>query len=61
MHIYTGISLQSLKDRRCTLRVSFLEVYKDELIDLMETEVPKDISIREDPSGNTCWELILIT
>ncbi|KAG8455289.1 hypothetical protein GDO86_001476 [Hymenochirus boettgeri] len=37
-----------------TVRVSYIEVYKEELLDLLETETNvKDLHIREDEKGNT--------
>ena len=36
-----------------TVKVNFIEIYKEELKDLLDTS-EKDIQIREDESGNTC-------
>jgi len=41
-------------NREYTVRVSYVEIYKEELYDLLDLEsVAKDLHIREDDKGNT--------
>jgi len=40
--------------REYTVRVSYVEIYKEELYDLLDLDnVSKDLHIREDDKGNT--------
>jgi len=40
--------------REYTIRVSYVEIYKEELFDLLDLDnVSKDMHIREDDKGNT--------
>ena len=49
------------------MKVSYIEIYKEELQDLLDTEISsKDLHIREDDKGNTrqyfyCYYLITNT
>ena len=41
-------------NREYTIRVSYVEIYKEELFDLLDLDnVSKDLHIREDDKGNT--------
>ena len=41
-------------NREYTIRVSYVEIYKEELYDLLDLDnVSKDLHIREDDKGNT--------
>ena len=42
------------RNREYTIRVSYVEIYKEELYDLLDLDtVSKDLNIREDNNGNT--------
>ena len=46
--------LQEDSKRDYIVKVSFIEIYKEELKDLLDSESSaKDVNIREDSSGNT--------
>ena len=48
------ICFQNTKDRSITTKVSYIEVYKEELRDLLDLETSsKDLHVREDEEGNT--------
>ena len=47
--------LQCFENREITVKVSYIEIYKEELRDLLDIDASsKDLHIREDESGNTC-------
>jgi hypothetical protein len=39
--------------REYCVKVNFIEIYKEELRDLLDTSVQKELQIREDEAGNT--------
>jgi len=51
-HIFDEIAENS--SRNYTVRLSYIEIYKEELHDLLDLDnLPKDLHIREDKHGNT--------
>lgn len=44
--------MKDQKDKQFTVKVSYLEIYKDDLKDLLDATSDKDIHIREDEAGN---------
>lgn len=46
-----NISLKDQNDKQFSVKVSFLEIYKEELKDLLDSS-DKDMHIREDECGN---------
>ena len=55
MHEKVGVFLfQSNKDVEYSIKVSYIEIYKEELQDLLDIETAsKDLHVREDDKGNT--------
>jgi hypothetical protein len=52
--VYSAMGLNS--GRRYAIRVSYIEIHKEELRDLIDIDNPsKDLHIREDNNGNTGW------
>jgi kinesin family protein 4/21/27 len=46
---------QTNQNREYTVKVSYIEIYKEELRDLLDLDTSsKDLHIREDDQGNTC-------
>lgn len=46
--------MQANHNREYTVKVSYIEIYKEELRDLLDLETSsKDLHIREDDKGNT--------
>ena len=46
--------LQEMKGKTLSTKVSYIEVYKEELRDLLDLETSsKDLHVREDEEGNT--------
>jgi len=45
-------TIQNRKDSRITISASYLEIYKDDIIDLLDVN-DKDLDVRDDAAGNT--------
>ncbi|CAF0773701.1 unnamed protein product [Adineta ricciae] len=45
-------AIQNRKDRQITISASYLELYKDDIIDLLDVN-DKDLDVRDDAAGNT--------
>lgn len=43
---------QNRKDSQITISASYLEIYKDDIIDLLDVN-DKDLDVRDDAAGNT--------
>ena len=43
---------QNRKDSQITISASYLELYKDDIIDLLDVN-DKDLDVRDDAAGNT--------
>ena len=49
------LHLQANSSRCYAVKVSYIEIYKEELQDLLDLDTSsKDMHIREDDKGNTC-------
>lgn len=51
--VWTLYCLKSDSGREYTVKVSYIEIYKEELRDLIDFDTTKDLHIREDDKGNT--------
>ena len=47
-------TIQNTDDKSVSVKISYIEVYKEELRDLLDLETStKDLHVREDEDGNT--------
>ncbi|CAJ0753386.1 21624_t:CDS:2, partial [Entrophospora sp. SA101] len=56
--LFSSINSVNYANRKYTLTVSFIEIYNEELIDLLGEEVGENrpqVTIREDSKGNILW------
>ncbi|CAG8441188.1 13239_t:CDS:2 [Acaulospora morrowiae] len=56
--LFSYINSAQYKNRKCTMKVSFVEIYNEDLIDLLadkEEESRPQVMIREDSKGNIIW------
>ncbi|CAD5125396.1 DgyrCDS13631 [Dimorphilus gyrociliatus] len=47
------IKINEIKGRKISIKISYLEIYKEELRDLLDSSMVKDILIQEDDKGST--------
>ena len=56
--LFSSINSVNYANRKHSLKVSFIEIYNEELIDLLGNEVGENkpqVTIREDSKGNILW------
>ncbi|CAG8557098.1 10197_t:CDS:2, partial [Acaulospora colombiana] len=56
--LFSYINSAQYKNRKCSMKVSFVEIYNEDLIDLLadkEEESRPQVTIREDSKGNIIW------
>lgn len=51
-HVFDKIGIEGSQNKRYLVRASFLEIYNENLRDLLSTEVSKKLELREDPNGS---------